>query len=248
MDPVRARHRQGAVTVVDGVPLPDMQSTLSLLPLSVVGQWLAENADKVGGRILDLGAGNQPYRVWYEPLTTSQLAVDVTPSEGLDVLSMSAPLPFQAEVFDTVLCTSVLEHTDDPEQTIAEITRTLRPGGHLLITVPFLYPTHEAPYDFWRVTHYGLRRILERHGLQVESVAAQGGPLLLVAHYLLGGLGQAISRAGAIPGVGRFIDSKLVRWLVAAPQQLLRRLTGPRLSAPARAASLGYMAVAVKPA
>lgn len=247
MDPARVRHRQGAMIVVDGVPRPDPRSTLSLLPLSIIGQWLADNTDSVNGRILDLGAGNQPYRPWYTELTSSQVAVDVVPADGLDLLTASAPLPFLDGVFDTVLCTSVLEHVDDPEQTVSEIVRTLRPGGHLLIAVPFLYPTHEAPYDFWRVTHYGLRRILERHGLRVEEVAAQGGPLLLVAHYLLGGLGQAISRAGQIAGIGRLIDNAVVRWLIAAPQRLLRRRSGYRLSAPARAASLGYMAVAVKP-
>jgi SAM-dependent methyltransferase len=53
----------------------------------------------------------------------------------------SIPLPDQK--FDLVLCTEVLEHIDEHEQALDEITRVTAPGGWLLITVP----TPPAPFD-----------------------------------------------------------------------------------------------------
>jgi SAM-dependent methyltransferase len=248
MESERIRHRQGPVEVVNGVPRPDKSTTLSLLPVSLVGRWLADNAAAMQGDLLDLGAGNQPFRPWYAPLAKSVIAVDVAPAPGLSVLSMASPLPFQDESFDTVLCTSVLEHVEDAEQAIAEIARTLRPGGHLIITAPFLYPTHEAPYDYWRITHYGLRTLLRRHGLEVDEIAAQGGPFLLLAHYLVGALAQAIMLVGSRLGrFGALVDNRFVRGLIAAPQEAVRSRLSYRLSPLSKVASLGYMAVATKP-
>ncbi|SDJ34514.1 Methyltransferase domain-containing protein [Frankineae bacterium MT45] len=248
MESARIRHRQGPVHVIDGVPYPDRASTLSVLPGSVVGQWLADNAGAVRGDLLDLGAGNQPFRPWYEPLAKSVVALDVAPAPGLSLLSMAAPLPFQASSFDTILCTSVLEHVDNAEKAVAEMVRVLRPGGQLIITVPFLYPTHEAPYDFWRTTHIGLRAVLERHGLEVGEVAAQGGPFLLVSHYLTAGLVQALGLAARRLGsIGILFDNPLIRAIIAAPQRAVQSRLSYRLSAPARIASLGYMTIGRKP-
>lgn len=248
MEAGRIRHRQGSVTVVKGVPYSDRKTTLSLLPGAVVGKWLADNADAVSGLMLDLGAGNQPFKVWYEGLAERCVAADVALAPGLDVLSMAAPLPFATASFDTVLCTSVLEHVHDAEAAMSEMVRILKPGGRLIITVPFLYPTHEAPYDFWRTTHWGLRSVLTRHGLEVDSMAAQGGPGLLVTHYLIGGFAQAVLLlAKRLGSYGRLVDNRVVRALLAGPQDLVRSRVSYRLTRSSRAASLGYMAIARKP-
>jgi SAM-dependent methyltransferase len=244
----RIRHRQGAVRVVNGVPYSNRESTLSLLPGAAVGRWLAANTGHLGGRLLDLGAGNQPFRPWYGPLVEQVVAIDVAPAPGLDVLSLANPLPFRADSFDSILCTSVLEHVDSAEAAVAEIARVLKPGGRLLITVPFLYPTHEAPYDFWRTTHHGLRSVLNRHGLEVDDLAAQGGPLLLVAHYAILAVVGALRALSGVLGPLRVItDNRVVSGVIAAPQELLRSRVPTKLTTLSRAASLGYMAAATKP-
>jgi SAM-dependent methyltransferase len=249
MEAGRIRHRQGSANVVKGVPYSNRETTLSLLPGAVVGRWLADNAGAVSGTLLDLGAGNQPFKVWYASLAEKCVAADVAPAPGLDVLSMAAPLPFGSETFDTVLCTSVLEHVHDAEAAVSEIARILKPGGRLIITVPFLYPTHEAPYDFWRTTHWGLRSVLTRHGLEVDTLAAQGGPVLLVTHYLIGGFTQLVMVISKRLGrFGSLIDNRLVRAVLAGPQDVVRSRLSYRLTRLSQAASLGYMAVAHKPA
>lgn len=248
MEAGRIRHRQGRASVVNGVPYSNRETTLSLLPGAVVGRWLADNADSVSGMLLDLGAGNQPFKVWYSGLADRCVAADVAPAPGLDVLSMAAVLPFGPATFDTVLCTSVLEHVHDAEALVSEIVRILKPGGRLIITIPFLYPTHEAPYDFWRTTHWGLRSVLTRHGLEVDTLAAQGGPMLLVAHYLIVGFAQLLMLSAKRLGrYGALIDNRLVRALLAGPQDVVRSRLSYRLTRLSKAASLGYMAVAHKP-
>jgi len=148
-----------------------------------------------------------------------------------------------------VSCPCFLERAHDAEAAVSESARILKPGGRLLITVPFLYPTHEAPYDFWRTTHWGLRSVLTRHGLEVDTLAAQGGPVLLVTHYLIGGFTQLVMVISKRLGrFGSLIDNRLVRAVLAGPQDAVRSRLSYRLTRLSRAASLGYMAVAHKPA
>jgi 2-polyprenyl-3-methyl-5-hydroxy-6-metoxy-1,4-benzoquinol methylase len=47
-----------------------------------------------------------------------------------------AHLALPAASFDRVICTEVLEHTEDPRAVLAEIRRLVRPGGVAVITVP----------------------------------------------------------------------------------------------------------------
>jgi SAM-dependent methyltransferase len=55
----------------------------------------------------------------------------------LDVrLGEAAKLPFEDGSFDLVTALDVVEHLDDDVAALREMRRVLRPGGHLLVTVP----------------------------------------------------------------------------------------------------------------
>ncbi len=49
-------------------------------------------------------------------------------------------LPFADNAFDLIVCSEVLEHIPDYGQVLAEITRILKPGGQLAVSVPRLWP------------------------------------------------------------------------------------------------------------
>jgi len=66
-------------------------------------------------------------------------------------------LKFDEATFDVAVCISILEHVPRPEQAIAELSRVLKPGGLIWIQLPFHYPYHESPRDFWRASPDGLR-------------------------------------------------------------------------------------------
>jgi SAM-dependent methyltransferase len=97
-----------------------------------------------------------------------------------DVFADGARLPFADATFDNVVCLEVLEHVPDPAIVIAEIARVLRPGGQAWLSMPFLYPVHDAPFDFQRYTIFGLRRDLERSGMAVTAAAPVGSAIRTV--------------------------------------------------------------------
>lgn len=46
-------------------------------------------------------------------------------------------LPFPDSLFDVVVCTEVLEHLDDPLASVRSFHRVLKPGGMVIVSVPF---------------------------------------------------------------------------------------------------------------
>ena len=84
----------------------------------------------------------------------------------------------QAERFDVVICEQVLEHVIDPCAGAAGLRSLCKPGGHVIVTSPFLIKVHELPFyglkDYWRFTPRGLRTLLEHVGLEVNTVEAWG--------------------------------------------------------------------------
>ncbi len=49
-------------------------------------------------------------------------------------------LPFPEQVFDHVICSEVLEHIHDYQKMLTEISRILKPGGTLTVSVPRAWP------------------------------------------------------------------------------------------------------------
>jgi SAM-dependent methyltransferase len=80
--------------------------------------------------------------------------------------------------FDVVICEQVLEHVVDPWGAAGNLRRLTRPGGHLIVSTPFLIKIHEVALflmdDYWRFTPRGLRTLLEGAGLAVDTVATWG--------------------------------------------------------------------------
>jgi SAM-dependent methyltransferase len=123
------------------------------------------------GEVLDVGCGRKPYQALASG-ATRYVGVDLDTPESrrlavADKLYDGKSLPFPDASFDGVLCSQVLEHVFTPEDFLREIARVLRPGGRLLLTVPFAWDEHEQPYDFARYSSFGLRALLERSGFEI---------------------------------------------------------------------------------
>jgi SAM-dependent methyltransferase len=119
-------------------------------------------------RILDYGSGGSPYRSLFGDCIYHR--ADLIGGENLDFsYGTDALLPPDASNYDCVLSTQVLEHVEDPDEYLRECHRILRPGGRLILTTHGLFEDHGCPYDYWRWTVYGLRRLVERAGFEVAA-------------------------------------------------------------------------------
>lgn len=136
------------------------------------GLWraIAAAAGSLRGRLLDVGCGSKPYRRLFHVETYVGLDIDSEASRRrgvADALYDGKRFPFEDGSFDAILCNQVLEHVFNPNEFLDEIRRVLAPGGRMLLTVPFVWDEHEQPWDYARYSSFGLRALLERHGLRV---------------------------------------------------------------------------------
>lgn len=120
-----------------------------------------------GGRVLDYGCAEAPYRYFF-PADTYFVAADLpgNPYASL-TLNPDTTVPAEAESFDVVLSTQVLEHVADPALYLAECFRLLRPGGRLLLSTHGMFIYHPDPIDYWRWTCAGLRHVVEEAGFSI---------------------------------------------------------------------------------
>jgi SAM-dependent methyltransferase len=152
-----------------------LRATLSALP--------------AGWRILDAGAGqlrNKPLCAHLEYLSQDFGQYDGTgdgsglqtggwDTSRIDIISDITQVPKPDASFDAILCSEVLEHVPDPIPALKEFARLVRPGGKLIMTVPFASMVHFAPYHFssgfsrfWHEHH------LPRAGFEIEELTPNG--------------------------------------------------------------------------
>ena len=83
---------------------------------------------------------------------------------------------------DVVFCEQVLEHVADPLAAARTLRALTRPGGHLVVSTPFLIRIHREPADYWRFSADGLRQLLETAGLEVIRIRSWGNLRCLIAN------------------------------------------------------------------
>lgn len=82
---------------------------------------------------LDVGSGG--LSEWYGD-DERVIRVDMNPGADIDVIAAVEALPFKSEVFDLVIATELIEHVRYPLRMLAELHRTVKVEGHLLISTP----------------------------------------------------------------------------------------------------------------
>ena len=94
------------------------------------------------------------------------------------VLGLASSLPFREGVFDLVCALDIVEHVDDDDGALSELSRVAAPGAAFLLSVP-LHPSHWSSFDdlVGHRRRYQPERLLEklaRHGFAVKQSAVYG--------------------------------------------------------------------------
>lgn len=122
----------------------------------------------------------------------ARAAQEQTPERmGFECVPSIEHLPFAKASFDGVLCSSVIEYVPDYAQALRELSRVLRRGGALLVTVPnkaaisrwmeraaheFTSKVLDDPWprylqhSRWQFDETSLRVVLAAHGLHLQTV------------------------------------------------------------------------------
>jgi SAM-dependent methyltransferase len=98
--------------------------------------------------VLDLGCGAGRFVAALREAGADPVGVEIAeaaleraranaPGADLRLVEADGSLPLEHAAVDLVWCSEVLEHVADTAHVLLEVRRVLRPGGRLLITVPF---------------------------------------------------------------------------------------------------------------
>jgi SAM-dependent methyltransferase len=131
-----------------------------------------------GGLCLDVGAGSAPYRAEIEKFwnIVNYTAMDIAPSDSTSLVASADNVPLHSGAVDLVVSFDVLQHLQNYGQALDEMARVLRPGGAVILSVPFVYSECDR-HDFRRWTMEGIVYELHIRGLDVVLAKTRGGML-----------------------------------------------------------------------
>jgi SAM-dependent methyltransferase len=98
--------------------------------------------------VLEVGCGDGSFTTDLAQKFSSVTAIDISAGQLAENAArlpgitfrqhdVSETFPFEDGTFEVVWCSEVLEHLFDPRFALREMHRILRPGGRLLVTVPY---------------------------------------------------------------------------------------------------------------
>lgn len=184
--------------------------------------------------ILDVGAGRGDFADLFDR-HTGYLALDIYPYPEVDIVcDLTQTKPFREASLDAILLMNVLEHVYDARALLESLGRMLKPGGVLVVAIPFLVKMHQVPVDFARYTHYSLQRFAADHGLEITRLEGFYDPVSVLAEGI-GNLKNAV--LPEVRGVRHYAGRLLACVLQATASGLQALLGSGRVSSPEGARS-----------
>lgn len=113
--------------------------------LAVVFDELIPPGELTGRLVLDAGCGYGAFasraarcgaRVVSLDIAGRLVRISVDRTRGAGVVADASMLPFRTGIFDAVISSEMIEHTESPSGVVCELARALRPGGLLVVTTP----------------------------------------------------------------------------------------------------------------
>lgn len=143
-----------------------------------------------GGKVLDIGCGIGKYLHYLEDLGWDVYGVDISSravegarKSGLENVFQGElqEVRFESSFFDVVDLHHVFEHIPNPNETLKEINRILKPGGEVVITLPNfsslaakIFGKHwggiDLPIHLFYFNRRSLDYVLKKNGFEIKKV------------------------------------------------------------------------------
>lgn len=130
-------HNRGVIT----------RKTIRLVERRSILDFVKKNSSYLKGRVLDFGAGSQPYK--------DLISGEYVPYEKGDALPSGT--------FDAVLMTQVAQYLTSPSETFSDLAKLCK---YLVMTYPTNWYEVEDT-DLWRFTKVGMEKLLKDNGFEI---------------------------------------------------------------------------------
>lgn len=140
---------------------------------------------QLSGNMLDYGCGRKPYKNLFSVTTYTGADIENEghshQQEEIEILFDGKKLPVSDNSFDSAFSSEVFEHVFDPNETLQEIHRVLKPGALFLLSVPFVWNEHEVPNDYARYSSFGFPYLLQKNGFEIIELKKSGNFMRVIA-------------------------------------------------------------------
>jgi SAM-dependent methyltransferase len=155
-----------------------------------IENFLGKNANDICGRVLEIGDNDYTVRFGGSKVDKSDvLHVDAGNPSATIVgdLSKSGILP--SDAFDCIVLTQTLHLIFDMRKALAELARSLKPGGALLITVPGITRVDRGEWGYtwyWSLTDLALAQLLAEFFDEKDILVETSGNVFAAVCFLQG--------------------------------------------------------------
>lgn len=147
--------------------------------------WVAQMVEKhdlTDRTVLEVGSYdvNGSVRSLFE--SDDYIGLDMNSGPGVNIVGSAHAVPFEADEFEVVVCTEMLEHDSRFWETLLEVKRVLKPGGFFVVTTRSNgFPQHDYPGDYYRFERSAAPHLMALAGCDVvESLDDPEAPGIFV--------------------------------------------------------------------
>jgi SAM-dependent methyltransferase len=214
--------------------------------------WLRKHLRTGGGRTLDAGCGSGTFTLYAASVGNEALGISHADQAKAERRARICGLPnarfMQHDLrkldelvgkigpFDQIMCFECLEHIRDDRSVVQNLAAMLKPGGRIMITVPYKYYRHligdvlseteDGGHVRWGYTHDEMSEILDTGGLRtIEKDYVSG-----VLAQQISNAQRVIARAPGVGGLGAWALTFPLRPMVAFDRLLTGAIGYPYLS------------------
>lgn len=127
--------------------------------------------EKENLKILDIGSGRHFIENIYPNLGANTFfRLDIAPRNYVDIIADFQKDNYFKSCFDVVICLNVMEHVYSFDKFFKNLTKVVKKDGIILLSVPYNSGLHYLPHDYFRMSHYALKKMFNDNQCQIKQL------------------------------------------------------------------------------